>query len=549
MAAGTDLTSRLGAALDVLLAPRAGNIVDLRARTDDHVVVGSVGVAKERDVVDKLRGGRGPAILIVDRIGATLRRALRDHPIALVIATGEALSEDDLGETPCLGPDARVIVGQGRTIVVAHDAGDLAGLVRAFGPARVRLAIAPTPPWLPTWLASAALREHRIAGTVAATSLSPAWAIWARTANLADVVVPLGVPEPALDRPRADELDVVIAAHELERHTGPVFPSPRVIALVHDQLAGTATSRDADGTSLAVWSQARRALPWIGALVGMEQPVPGLPNDAPTAAFLAQRVLLRAQARRTAIAAAGSPPAGPAADALARAREVLHNAGETLTDQETKVVLKGVGMNVTRQAVASSASGASGFAERIGFPVVLKALSPELRRRQEIGAIELDLANSAAVRRAYSTIVDAVERRAPTARLDGVVVAEHVAGGLDVHAGIVRSRSGALAVFARPLAGDHALEPVLAPGPLSWADAVGLADAALARIPVPALRRESDPPATALADVLWRLGLLVEHFGDRITQIDVDPVRLLADARGYVVLDARGRQRAHLEGR
>jgi hypothetical protein len=43
--------------------------------------------------------------------------------------------------------------------------------------------------------------------------------------------------------------------------------------------------------------------------------------------------------------------------------------------------------------------------------------------------------------------------------------------------------------------------------------------------------------------------LLVERFGDRLTQIDVDPVRLLPDARGYVVLDARGRQKAHLEGR
>lgn len=549
MAAGADLTSRVDAALDVLLAPRGDTLVDLRARTDDHVVVGSMTTAKERDVVDRLRAGRGPVVLVVDRIGATLRRALRDHPIALLIATGEAIAPEELGETPCLGPNARVVVGEGRTIVVAHDGGDLAGLLRAFGPARVRLALAPTPSWLPTWLAAAALRDHPVVGTVAASALSPAWASWARTATLADVVVPLGVPEPALDRPRAEELDVVLAAHALERHTGPVFPSPRVIALVHDHLAGAATPRDADGTSMAVWSQARRALPWIGALVGMEQPLVGLPHDAPTAAFLAQRVLLRVHTRRDAIAAAGPAPATPAADALARAQEILHNAGETLTDQETKVVLKGVGMHVTRQAVANSASGAAGFAERIGFPVVLKALSPELRRRSELGALELDLANSAAVRRAYSTIVDAVERRAPTARLDGVVVAEHVPAGLDVHAGIVKSKSGALAVFARPLAGDQPLEPVLAPAPLSWADAVGLADAALARIPVPALRRETDPPAAALAEVLWRLGLLAEHFGERLTQIEVDPVRLLADARGYVVLDARGRQRAHLEGR
>jgi hypothetical protein len=361
------------------------------------------------------------------------------------------------------------------------------------------------------------------------------------------VLVPVGVPEPALDKPRAPELDRLVAAPALERWTGPVFPSPRAIAIV---LAGARRGPRASvpESMLALWAQARRALPVTGAIVGMDKPDPRLPIEAPTAAFLAQRALLRETANRE-LARTSLPAIAPLADdGLARTTEVLANATEELTDHESKVVLRGLGMQVTRQAVASSASGASGFAERIGFPVVLKALSPGLRRRTEVGAVELDLPNAAAVRRAYGTISDNLERRAPTFRLDGIIVAEHVGAGLDLHAGIIRLAEDGHAVFARALAGDIAVEPATALAPLSEVDALLLAQAVLSRIPVPALRRGSDPDARPLAELFVRLSWLAERFGDRIHLAELSRVRLVGGERGYVILDARITQRVHLEG-
>ncbi len=554
------MTARLGAALEAVLASRAGGrgrVVDLRASTDaegDPITIASAAEGREREVLDRLRGARGPDVIIVDRPTATLRRALRDHPVGLLVVCGglapaDVDALDDDAEQPWLGPGARLSVGAGLTIATAHDGGDLQGLVRALGRDHLRVALAPTPRWLPLWLVHPALRGTTVLGTVGARALSIAWAQWAPKAADADVLVPVGVPEVALDVPRAPELDVAVAAHALEVRTGPVFPSPRVIAIVHAQLGGARDDAGGGSTTAEVWAQARRALPMLGAVVGMQSPREGLPTDAPTAAFLAQRVLLREASHRALLAAPPPAPAPPPADGIERAAEILHNAGEALSDHETKVVLRGFGLQVTRQAVANSASGASGFAERIGFPVVLKALSPDLRRRAEIGAMELDLANAAAVRRAYAAIVDAVERRAPTARLDGVVVAEHVPAGLDVHAGVLRLRGGQQAVFARPHAGTQATEPILALCPLSHEAALSMAHAVLSRIAVPALRRGDDPHPQVLGEVLLRLSWLAERFADRLNLVDVNPVRITADARGYVILDAHLRQRAHVEGR
>ena len=59
--------------------------------------------------------------------------------------------------------------------------------------------------------------------------------------------------------------------------------------------------------------------------------------------------------------------------------------------------------------VLSTAYTAASFADKIGYPVALKALSPDLRRKRELGAIELDVVNAAAVKRAYANIVANVE--------------------------------------------------------------------------------------------------------------------------------------------
>lgn len=98
----------------------------------------------------------------------------------------------------------------------------------------------------------------------------------------------------------------------------------------------------------------------------------------------------------------------------------------------------------------------------------------------------------------------------------------------------------------------------------------------LSRVPVPALRRASDPGVPELADLFLRLDALVLHFdrasptprperseraervserGDelspgtgRLISVELSPLRLVGAPRGYLTLDARIVQRAHLEG-
>jgi len=509
----------------------------------------------DRELARKLRS-RKDAIPVVatGRMSPTLVRALIERPPSLLILTGDVEQDtlDALEKTEAmrvLGPNAWLSMGKGDTIACATTPHELAALTRALGEPTIRMALCPTPWWLVDWLEQGSFEACSAVGYVHASALTTSWARWARKTSNEHVLVPLGLAPPQIETANDPTLEPAVAAHALERTTGPVFPAPQVLTMV---LRGSARTSDTQARThppeaLALWSQARRALPMTGAVVGMEAPDPGLPLDIPTATFLAQRALLRMRACAELEKLDISPPDAPEPEAVDRAEQVLASAGEVLSDQESKVVLRGFGIEITRQAVAASASGAAQFAEKIGYPVVLKAVSPDLRRKREIGAVVLHLLTSAAVKRAYASIVSNVEDRAPTARLDGVLVAEMVEPGLDVVCGGVRMATGERALYGRVLSASAPIEPVLGLCPLSIEDALLLAHAVLSRVPVPALRRATDPDVQTLAGLFMRLDALFSHTGDRLRTVDLNPVRLVR-SRGYVTLDARITQHAHLEG-
>ncbi len=499
----------------------------------------------------------GAEVVVVHNPGPSLARALRERPPTLLVITGPVAHEPGFPATLILGPDARLgIAATGTTIACATNPSELAILLEALrnhSPTSPRVSACPTPSWWPRWLGSADLAGTTAVGFVAATVLDPTWVHWARAAQAQHVVVPLGLTPPRIDTPHDPSLATAVAAHALERWTGPVFPSPQVVALLHRSPAATPSPEpEATPHALAVWAQARRALALVGAAPGMQAPQVGLSLASPTAAFIAQRSQLRRLQTQALLADLPDLSIDLDPVAVARAGEVLRGAGQVLSEHESKVVLRGFGVEITRQAVASSASGAAQYAETIGYPVVLKAVSPDLRRKQELGVVHLGLTTGAAVRRAYAAILHNVEQHAPTAHLDGVLVAEQAPDGLELHCGAVRLHTGDVALFGRALGLSVPAENCLALAPLDPAEAILFAHAILSRVPVPALRRASDPGVAELAALLLRIDALVQHFDaelpGRIVSVELSPVRLIGPPRGYLTLDARIVQRAHLDG-
>ncbi len=103
-------------------------------------------------------------------------------------------------------------------------------------------------------------------------------------------------------------------------------------------------------------------------------------------------------------------------------RNVAAANRENLTEAEAKKFLECYNFPVVKTAVAQTADEAIRLAAQIGYPVVLKILSPQIIHKTEAGGVVLDLNNEAEVREAFDRIVQRAKQYNPNAEIQGVIV-------------------------------------------------------------------------------------------------------------------------------
>ena len=118
-----------------------------------------------------------------------------------------------------------------------------------------------------------------------------------------------------------------------------------------------------------------------------------------------------------------------------RAAESLSGGG-SLTEFDSKALVSTFGVPTTRDEVATDADGAVAAAERIRYPVAVKVNSPDILHKTEAGGIWLGLTDADAVRAAFDQVTTNARAYDANARIDGVVVQEMVAGGVETIVGV-----------------------------------------------------------------------------------------------------------------
>ena len=107
-----------------------------------------------------------------------------------------------------------------------------------------------------------------------------------------------------------------------------------------------------------------------------------------------------------------------------------------LTEVESKTMLAKHGIPVIEAKLARSKREAVAISREIGFPVVLKVMSPDVVHKTDSGGVRLGLANATQVGRAYSEIVSSIRQAYPKARVQGVSVQRMAPQGVEVIVGM-----------------------------------------------------------------------------------------------------------------
>src|SRR5215475_5448623 len=101
----------------------------------------------------------------------------------------------------------------------------------------------------------------------------------------------------------------------------------------------------------------------------------------------------------------------------------------SLTAPEGKLVCDAYGIPVPKEGVAKSAAEAAKLATRMGFPVVLKIVSPQILHKTEAGGVLVGVKTAAEVRKSFDAIMRNAKRYDRKADLLGVQVQQMLSGG------------------------------------------------------------------------------------------------------------------------
>jgi acetyltransferase len=205
-----------------------------------------------------------------------------------------------------------------------------------------------------------------------------------------------------------------------------------------------------------------------------------------------------------------------------------------LDEAQSKEVLRAYGIATPAEELVTSPADAVAAGERIGYPVVLKAVSAELTHKSELGAVALDLATSEQLTAAYARIA----RDLRDHRLAGMLVCRQIRGGLELALGLNRDPEMGLVVMAG--SGGVLLELVKDVAFCAPPVTAEKARDMLARLRVAKLlagyRGAPAYDTDAVVDALVALGRLAVDLGDVVPSVDINP--FVALPQGGMALDA-----------
>lgn len=210
------------------------------------------------------------------------------------------------------------------------------------------------------------------------------------------------------------------------------------------------------------------------------------------------------------------------------------------TEASAKAALARAGLPVLKEVVAGSREEALVAARAIGFPLVLKIVSPDIAHKTEVGGVVVGVRSEGQLVDEYESLLARVARKAPQARITGVLVAQMAQGGIEL---ILGTRKDAVfgpmvmvglgGIFAEILK-DVALQSA----PVDEAQAVAMLRSLKAFALLDGARGRPKADVQAAARAVAALSrFAARHAGD-VAEIDINPLVVLEAGQGAFALDA-----------
>ena len=211
---------------------------------------------------------------------------------------------------------------------------------------------------------------------------------------------------------------------------------------------------------------------------------------------------------------------------------------ESLTAPEARGICEAYGINIPREGVARTGEEAVKLATSIGFPVVMKIVSPQILHKTEAGGVLVGVKSADQVAQGFSTIVENARKYDSKAEILGVQIQQMISGGHEVIIGAVTDPAfGKLVAFGLGGVLVEVLKDItFRLAPATTEDALSMLDGIQAAEILRGVRGAQPVDRAALSSMIERVSALVADFPE-ISELDLNPV--FASEKGAAAADVR----------
>ena len=218
--------------------------------------------------------------------------------------------------------------------------------------------------------------------------------------------------------------------------------------------------------------------------------------------------------------------------------QVKKEGRSILTEFESKIILKQVGISVVETKLAKNQKEAVSLSRKMGFPLVLKIISPDVIHKSDSGGVKLSIKNVAELKKAYAEIIGAVRRQYPNALIQGVSVQKMVRPGTEVIVGTSKDpQFGPVIMFGLGGIFVEVLKDVsFRIIPVDRKDAHEMIEEIKGYSLLQGYRGKEPANISALAEIILKISNLIEE-NPQIKELELNPIIAYGDSA--VAVDAR----------
>ncbi len=226
--------------------------------------------------------------------------------------------------------------------------------------------------------------------------------------------------------------------------------------------------------------------------------------------------------------------------ARAQIRKTREERRSRLDQAESLQLLKAYGLPVPPFTVAKDPQEVRPAAEQVGFPLAMKILSPDVLHKWDVGGVRLNIPDAAAAEKAFGEILEAVRKRQPEARLNGVLVQKMAPPGTEMILGMKRDRRfGPLLMFG--LGGIYVevfKDVTFRLAPVRELGAERMVKSLRSFRILQGFRGQPPADLPALMECIERVSQLAVDL-EEIEELDINPLIAYAEGKGAAAADAR----------